>query len=242
VAEATFPWLQRFPLALGVYPPGETIPDLEWLWDTAGVTDLTGKCVLDVGTQNGGSCFLAERLGAEEVVGADVEDEATFGFGAVRDFLGSKATYVRSSVYELPAQLQRRFDLVLFWGGLVKLRHPLLGLDALRQLIGGEALIATAVADYEMGDLRWLPYARYHRRATLRKTTEDWWFVPTIAALLDWCRSSGLQPELVAAWPVDGYQQCMVRVRRAPGSPEYTRLSAERPLVCQAAAPRAPAS
>jgi hypothetical protein len=235
ISEARFAWHERFVLGGGVTTPGPI--DLQWLWEVAGVDDLSGKSVLEVGVTNGGVSFLAERAGARSVVAGGTGDEDASGFGPIREFLGSRVEYVQSSIYELRARVEGTFDLVIFWNELTKLRHPLLGLDALRELIGDEALIASAVCDHELEDRAWLPLIRYYRRGTLSAASNDVWFVPTIAAIFDWCRSSGLEPELVGAWPREGYRNCMIRLTRLPGNPEYMQMSAERPLIPMLAQP-----
>jgi tRNA (mo5U34)-methyltransferase len=225
-------WHQRFRLGGDVYTPGQN--DVEALMVDAGFpADLTGKSVLDIGTANGAVAFEAERRGARRVVATDLASQAVFGLDELRDFLQSQVEFREVSVYELSSAFDEQFDVVIFWGVLYHLRHPLLGLDNVRALTRELLLLETAVADDELDpDVRELPLARFYRSDELSGDPSNW-FTPTIAAVLDWCSSAGLDPELVGAWPPDSPMRCAVVARPVAGDPEYVRVSYERPLACR---------
>ena len=228
VANADFVWHQRFELVPGVETPGEN--DIVGLLDLAGVpADLSGKSAIDIGTTNGGAAFELERRGAERVVAVDVVPPEHYGFAALRDFQGSKVEWLQASVYEVGAVLGEQFDLVVCLGVLYHLRHPLLALDNVRALLGGEALIESAVLDGEAPELIGKPVARFFRGAEFHADSSNW-FVPTVAGLLDWSASSGLDAELVGTWPEHAPTRAMVRARRSAGEPEWRMLSFELPL------------
>ena len=156
-ARTDFLWHQRFELVDGVYAPG--VSDVEFLLDAAEVPmRLDGKSVLDIGTTNGGAAFVCERRGARRVVAVDIYDEHWFGFAAIREVLGSSAQHVRASIYELPEVLGEQFDVVLFWGVLYHLRHPLLALDNVRRLARGTVSIETAVSDHLLPGIGTCPW------------------------------------------------------------------------------------
>jgi hypothetical protein len=134
-------------------------------------------------------------------------------------------------VYELPTLIEEAFDVIIFWGVLYHLRHPLLALDSLRESLRGTCYLETAVCDGEVGDLRSMPLARFYRGDELNDDASNW-FAPTVAGLLDWCTSSGLVPELTAAWPENSPERCMLTLRRSASDPEYRIVSYERPLRC----------
>ena len=149
VRDATFVWHQRFELAPGVSTPGTN--DIGWLVQVAGLPDdLSGKTVLDIGTTNGGAAFALERRGPARVVAVDIFPPEWFGVSQLTELLDSKVEYVRTSVYELAERFPEPFDVVLFWGVLYHLRHPLLALDNLRAVTGGQAVLETAVCDGEL--------------------------------------------------------------------------------------------
>jgi tRNA (mo5U34)-methyltransferase len=226
--EADFVWHQRFQLVPGVYTPGQN--DLEWLFRIAAVPDdLSGMAALDIGTSNGGAAFELERRGAQRVVAVDIYPESWFGFDAVKNLLGSRVQYVEASIYEVGPLLRQEFDIVLFWGVLYHLRHPLLALDNVRAFLRGTAFLETAVCDAELGAASSVPLVRFYRRDELHGDPSNW-FAPTVAALVQWCASSGLDPTVVDAWPKDAPERCMLRLTRSTGNPEFERISYERPL------------
>jgi tRNA (mo5U34)-methyltransferase len=230
IARAEFVWYQRFALAPGIYTPGSS--DVEMALHNCDLpADLTGKTVLDVGTTNGGVAFGLEARGAARVVAVDIYPPAWFGFDQLRKALGSRVEFVHASVYELASLLNAQFDIVMFLGVLYHLRHPLLALDNLRALTRGCALLETAVADAELsGDLQ-VPVARFYRRDEHYGDLSNW-FVPTVACLLDWCSSSGLEPEVLVCG-AERPQRCLIRVAPTAGPPEYQKLSYEHPLRVQ---------
>ena len=86
-----------------MFTPG--VNDVARVVDMLALPPVTGKSVLDIGTCNGAMLFELERRGAARVVGVDIYDDAWFGFGALREFLGSSAEFHQSSVYGLEAVL-----------------------------------------------------------------------------------------------------------------------------------------
>lgn len=231
VDEAKFLWHQRFELVPGVMAPGSN--DVGWLLHQARAPqDLRGKTALDIGTTNGGAAFELERRGAERVVAVDVYGPERFGFDVVREALDSSVEFVQASIYELPQVLAgEQFDVVLFWGVLYHLRHPILALDNLYSVVrrGGEATIETAVCDQELPEQADQQFARWYRLDEFHGDPTNW-FAPTTRLLQDWCESSGFQTLEVAAWPAGGPTRAMLRGSPTEGLPEYLRISYEYPL------------
>jgi tRNA (mo5U34)-methyltransferase len=228
IAASGLLWHQKFELAPGLATPG--VNDLAFLLDRAGVpADLTGLSVLDVGTTNGGGAFEAERRGARRVVAVDIVSADHFGFRAIRHFLGSRVEFVQASVYELPERLDETFDLVLFFGVLYHLRHPLLALDRLWEVTRGDIAIETAVCDHDLAMIGEAPYARFYRRDELANDGSNW-FAPSSRTLADWVGSSGFDVRRTDTWPAAAPQRAMVTAARLPAPQEYLTLSYERPL------------
>lgn len=226
VRRTDFMWHQRFAVAPGIYTPG--VNDVQFLLELAKVPErLDGRTVIDIGTTNGGAAFACEARGASRVIAVDIADENWFGFAAIKAALGSDVEHLQASVYELPELLREQFDVVMFWGVLYHLRHPLLGLDCVRRLARGTASIETAVSDHELPDRRGTPVVRFYRKDELAGDSSNW-FAPTVVALSDWCVSCGLHPEEVRAWPETAPSRAMVIA--IPTEPEYLALSYERPL------------
>jgi tRNA (mo5U34)-methyltransferase len=150
-------WFHTFALnrAEGIYTPGAArdhryrvsmLPE-----------DFSGMNVLDVGTFDGFYAFLAERRGAERVVGVDneqyrlwvasrwdIELEGGEGFRAVHRLLGSAVEYRRMDAFDLD-RLEERFDLVYCFGILHRVENPLGLLRVLRgrTASGGTVLVET---------------------------------------------------------------------------------------------------
>lgn len=230
IREANFYWHQRFQLAPGVYTPGAN--DIQFLLDAAQLPEsIDGASVLDIGATNGGLAFELERLGAGRIVTVDIYSADWFGFEQLKTLLDSDVEYLRASVYELPTKLDEQFDVVAFCGVLYHLRHPLLALDVVRSLTRGRTLIETAVSDRGLGEQASRPLVQFHRLDDLNGDGSNW-FEPTLAALADWCRSSGLEPIKVQAWPEEAPGRCMLTAMPTAGPPEYMGMSYELPLSC----------
>jgi tRNA (mo5U34)-methyltransferase len=231
IERSGFVWHQRFELVPGVWTPG--VSPVAWLCAAAGLPpDLSGKTVLDIGTTNGGTAFELERRGAGRVVAVDIFDPDWFGLAPLTEFLGSGVEYAQVSVYELAERFPEPFDLVIFWGVLYHLRHPLLALDNVRAVTRGEASLETAVCDAELPRrLRARTMARFYRRGELSNDPSNW-FAPTTAALEDWCISAGFQVQRRGAWPERKPTRAMVGLKPTEDRAEYETLSYERPLRC----------
>jgi tRNA (mo5U34)-methyltransferase len=227
IDRADFLWHQVWEIAPGVRTPG--VNDVDALFHIAGLDgDMSGHSVLDIGTTNGGAAFEVEQRGASRVVAVDVFDEHRFGFGAIRDLLGSNVEFVQANIYELPDALHgETFDVVLFWGVLYHLRHPVLALDCVRSLARDQVMVETAICDHELSDdMRNKKLARFYRRDELGADPSNW-FTPTASLLGDWCASSGLDVERLEAWPAGAPSRGHAACRVIPGVPEAFQLCFE---------------
>ncbi len=147
--------------------------------------DLRGKRVLDVGAWDGWFSFEMERRGAE-VVAVDCVDMEKFRIA--HELLGSKVEYRVLDVDELCPATVGRFDIVLFFGVLYHLRHPLLSLERVCQLTREMALVESFVTDdgFEPGPNR----MEFYETDELGGQTDNW-YGPSTACLLALCRSAG---------------------------------------------------
>lgn len=180
-------------LADGTVLPGlQTIDHLRWRLDQFGLpADLRGKRVLDVGAWDGWFSFECERRGAE-VVAVDCVKLDTFV--EAKQLLGSEVEYLTLDVNELSVRRLGRFDIVLFFGVLYHLRHPLLGLEKAVELSTDLALIESFVIPSEN---RQIPAVmEFYERGELGGQIDNW-FGPTPECLVGMCRSAGFaQAEL----------------------------------------------
>src|SRR5262245_2430157 len=107
--------------------------------------DMTGWRVVDVGAWDGYWTFQALKRGAREVVAIDdfsdflghlkpEQRHAWKSFDLCREALGygeDRCKRIEMTVYDVSEERLGRFDLVMFFGTIYHLRHPLLALDRL---------------------------------------------------------------------------------------------------------------
>jgi SAM-dependent methyltransferase len=169
-----------------VLPGLQPIDHLRWRLDHFGLpADLRGKRVLDVGAWDGWFSFECERRGADVVA---VDCVAFDTFIEARQLIGSKVEYLTLDVNELSARRLGRFDIVLFFGVLYHLRHPLLGLEKAVELSTDLALIESFVIEPES---RQIPSVmEFYERGELGGQIDNWWG-PSSECLVGMCRSAG---------------------------------------------------
>ena len=102
--------------------------------------DLTGRTVLDVGCNGGFYSIEMKRRGADRVVGIDWDERYLAQARFAAHVSEVEVEFRRLSVYDV-AELQERFDIVLFMGVLYHLRHPLLALDLLHEHVTRDLLV-----------------------------------------------------------------------------------------------------
>jgi tRNA (mo5U34)-methyltransferase len=222
--EKTIIWHQKFRLSPNFVTPGSS--DIEWLLSRLPLPSrLDGLTLLDIGTTNGAAAFIAEARGAKRVVATDIFPPTWFGFAQLADTLNSDVEFIQSSIYQLPDVLAEPFDVVLFLGVLYHLRHPLLGLDAVRMLTKGTLFIESAIANPLPGH----PGALFFRRDELSGDSSNW-FVPDMECLRDWLESSGFQTVRSGSWPETSPTRGLYVCSPAEGRPEYLDISYEVPL------------
>jgi tRNA (mo5U34)-methyltransferase len=169
-----------------VLPGLQSIEHLRWRLDRFELAeDLRGKRVLDIGAWDGWFSFECERRGAD-VVAVDCVEMDTFV--EARQLLESKVEYLTLDVNELSARQLGRFDVVLFFGVLYHLRHPLLGLEKAVELSRDIALIESFVIPTE--DRRIRSVMEFYERAELGGQIDNW-CGPTPECAMSMCRSAG---------------------------------------------------
>jgi tRNA (mo5U34)-methyltransferase len=146
--------------------------------------DLSGKRVLDIGTWDGWYAFETERRGAEVMAIDNVEQPA---FHLARDRIGSKVEYRVMSVYDVSPDTVGRFDIVLFFGVLYHLKHPVLGLEKVCSVTKDMAFVESYVTDEALGGPTVMEFYETDELATQL----DNWVGPTAECLLALCRTAG---------------------------------------------------
>ena len=147
--------------------------------------DLRDTRVLDIGAWDGWFSFECERRGAE-VVAVDCVELDTFL--EAKQLLNSQVEYLTLDIGELSARRLGRFDVVLFFGVLYHLRHPLLGLEKALELSTDLVLIESFVIPAEP---RPVPAVmEFYERNELGGQIDNW-FGPSPECLVAMCRSAG---------------------------------------------------
>ena len=180
--EAEKYWFQQIQILDDLVTPGWSDPATEKDPYYQVPDDLTGKRVLDVGCAEGYFSFLAERNGAAEVVSIDSFPDSVRRFNICRDALGSKATAYLCNVYDLSPRTFGTFDVVLFYGVLYHLRHPLLALEKILSVCTGTMMMQTLIhEDPELVDTSMAKfYPQGHQSGPKDESDNDEFFDPTI--------------------------------------------------------------
>jgi tRNA (mo5U34)-methyltransferase len=168
-------WFQRIELPGGMCTPGWSDPRSEKLPYFGLPDDMHGMRVLDIGHAEGFFSFEAERRGAEQVCGIEMDPRMIVNFNICRSALNSQARSVGSSVYELDPKVVGTFDMVFFFGVLYHLRHPLLALERVFSVCSGTLLIQTATLPDESEKAM----AEFHPAGIMSGTAERPIYDPT---------------------------------------------------------------
>jgi len=142
-------WHHRIDLGAGIITPG--LQDTSSLLSQIDLPQrLNGLRVLDLGARDGFFSFECERRGAAEVIALDYVDEKLTGFNICHEYLDSKVKFINGNVYSINSLELGTFDLVLFLGLIYHLRHPVLALDRIYDVMnsGGSLIIESHTIDH----------------------------------------------------------------------------------------------
>ncbi len=157
--------------------------------------DMTGLRVLDAGCADGWIANWAAGRGAD-VVAIDVERYPQI------DDLHPNVSWRQMSVYDLDRSFDT-FDIVLCLGLLYHLRHPLLGLERLRDVCRDQLIVESQICDAWFldecgrqvgldGHVRRVPMAQFYPDDRLNADPTNWWS-PTMAGLKAMVESCGFK-------------------------------------------------
>src|SRR5271165_845782 len=153
-------WFHQMELPGGILTPGWSDPRVDKLPHYGLPTDMTGMRVLDIGNAEGFFSFEAERRGAAEVIGLENYPPMARKFEICRAALGSRARTYMANIYDLNPSSFGTFDLVMFFGVLYHLRHPILALEKIYSICAGTLLLQTA--NFEDPGLKSVAAAQFH--------------------------------------------------------------------------------
>lgn len=153
---------------------------------------LKGKSVIDIGAWDGLYSFECEKRGAACVLATDNffrrEDDQrnARGFYYAAEKLKSKVTFLEMDI--LKKSNLGPFDLVLFFGVLYHVKHPMLAIERVRDLCkpGGRVLLETVVINGKH------PYLFFCKGKLNKKDPTNYW-LPTPNCIKEMCEDLGLE-------------------------------------------------
>jgi tRNA (mo5U34)-methyltransferase len=148
--------------------------------------NLKGMTVLDVGANDGGYSFEAERRGADRVVASEPyywgnaywQVRSKEGFNLARKVLNSKVEDIEIDVYEIIPEKIGKFDIVLFLGVLYHLKEPFTALEKVFSVTQKMLIIETAVDMLEFKE----PLMKFYPGSELGGDSSNWW-APNLSCL-----------------------------------------------------------
>jgi tRNA (mo5U34)-methyltransferase len=187
--------------------------------------DLRGKRVLDIGAWDGWFSFEMERRGAT-VVAVDSARQETF-FEAKR-LLNSKVEYIVEDICHLSPRDIGYFDIVLFFGVLYHLKHPLLALERVCALTTDFACIESVIID-DPPQPDAIPLLEFYETTELAGQFDNW-CGPNTQCLLAFLRTAGfVNPKLLG---VDDNRAITVAYRKWPDRSKEDQSGNAPALIC----------
>ena len=142
--------------------------------------------MLDIGAWDGWFSFEMERRGAS-VLAVDSARQKTF-FEA-KKLLNSKVEYLVEDICYLTPKEVGYFDIVLFFGVLYHLKHPLLALERVCELTTDLACIETLVTD-DPPNPHAIPLLEFYETTELAGQFDNW-CGPNTSCLMAYMRTAG---------------------------------------------------
>jgi tRNA (mo5U34)-methyltransferase len=221
IAEEPY-WFHRIQLHDGLVTPGWSDPKVDKLPFYGLPEDMTGMRVLDIGNAEGFFSFEAERRGAAEVIGIENYPPMARKFEICRSALGSRARTYMMNVYDLNPASMGSFDLVMFFGVLYHLRHPILALQRIASVCAGTLLMQTATcaenSDKPMAEFH--PFGVQSGPPEKRETDPTCFWFPNFACCIGMLQHVGLvaAEQISKGAPVGGVFRAQAAVQ-AKGMP-----------------------
>jgi len=182
-------WFHRIDLGQGVVTPG--LDDTPAKLDRVRLpADLRGKSVLDIGAWDGFFSFEAEKRGAARVMAVDSFCWNGGGWGSKAGFelarraLNSKVEDREIDVLDLAPETIGAFDVVLFFGVLYHMRHPLWALEKVSSVTKSHLILETKVDLLSLN----APAMAFYVGDELNHDPTNWW-APNISGLCDMLRA-----------------------------------------------------
>jgi tRNA (mo5U34)-methyltransferase len=204
-------WYHSIELNDGTVIPGlQTIAQLKERIERYPIPrDLRGKRVLDIGAWDGWFSFEMERRGASVVAVDSARQEK---FLEAKRLLNSKVEYVIEDVCYLTPRDVGYFDIVLFFGVLYHLKHPLLAIERVCELTRDFACIESLVTD-DPPQPDAIPLLEFYETTELAGQFDNW-CGPNTQCMMAYLRTAGfVNPKLIGVYD---YRAQTVGYRRWP--------------------------
>ena len=146
--------------------------------------DLSGKRVLDIGAWDGWFSFEMERRGAEVLA---VDSTRSTRLLEAKKLLGSKIEYHIGDICRLTYRDLGMFDIVLFFGVLYHVKHPVM---ALENVCGMCLDMACNESFVTSSDLEAAPVMEFYETTELRGQLDNW-VGPNVPCLMAFTRTAG---------------------------------------------------
>ena len=205
-------WHQKIDLGNGFTTPGAQDTD-SLLRQISLPEDLSGMRVLDLGARDGYFSFECERRGASEVIALDYVPADQTGFEICKKILNSNVIYVNSNVYSIDKNSLGEFDLVLCLGLIYHLRHPVLAIDRIYDVLreNGSLILESHVIDGGLVDqdnqwislssidsrLGQMQMAQFYAGGKLNNDVSNFW-APNLTCLIEIVSNSGF--DITNSW------------------------------------------
>ncbi|MFA7115227.1 MAG: tRNA 5-methoxyuridine(34)/uridine 5-oxyacetic acid(34) synthase CmoB [Candidatus Omnitrophota bacterium] len=176
------PWRKGPYSIFGINIDTEWRSDIKWDRFKDGISDISGRKILDIGAANGYHSLRALGAGAEFVMGVDPTLLYFMQFQLLNRYLKSdKVNVLPVGVDDIPYNCGY-FDTVFSMGLLYHRRSPFDHLIQIYSFLksGGELVLETLVVDGPQG-YALTPRDRYAKMSNL-------WFIPSVETLLNWLK------------------------------------------------------
>src|SRR5262249_14466221 len=145
-------------------------------------------------------------------------------FLVARDLLESVVEYQIADIQRIRPEDFGRFDIVLFFGVLYHLKHPLLALETVCDLTTDMAFVESFVTD-DGNDLAAPPVMEFYETTELRGQFDNW-VGPNTSCLMSWCRTAGFaRVQFQSVLDQRAHVSCFRKWDRGPGTEEAPHVT-----------------